>query len=107
MKLLVQPAYGWGWHTKEGVAADVPGEFELEATVLREGDPFDVALGQVRLAEHPLAEAWILLQQRHSPSDGNCNLMAFLDRPRTLGTSLTHDDAPHLTGFALVLRKQA
>jgi hypothetical protein len=82
MRLLVKPIYGWGWFGAEGDAVDVPAPFELEITVIEAGQPFGEALGRLQNdVRHPLSDLWILLSQRHSPHDGQCNLTAFAEKP--------------------------
>ncbi|HTW35432.1 MAG TPA: hypothetical protein VMD53_12515 [Rhizomicrobium sp.] len=81
MKLDVKPFYGWGWFDAKGGAVEVPPPFELDAQVIKQGQPFHSALGLASLPDHPLSNLWILLTQRHTTNDGDYNLSAFSEKP--------------------------
>ena len=86
-----------------GSPIDVPTPIELDATILKPGEPFQVALGQCGESSfHPLAGLWVQLSQRHAPSDGHCNLYAFSEMPETPKFPEPLRNEPVLTGFALV-----
>jgi hypothetical protein len=77
MKILVEPIYGWGWTDLRDQPVEVPGPFELEISIAKDGPVFSVGVG--RLADnfdHPLKGLWIRLSQRHTTIDGNYNLVA-------------------------------
>jgi hypothetical protein len=84
VKLIVNPFNGWGWFDDTN-AVDVPPKFELDAEIVEPGEPFRAVLGKLPKDGHPLEGMWILLSQRHSPYDGDCNLRAFIERP-TIGS---------------------
>jgi hypothetical protein len=77
MKLLVEPIYGWGWTDLHGQSVEVPEQFVLDASVLKEGQPFYAAAGRLENnGQHPFHGLWILLSQRHTIHDGAYNISA-------------------------------
>jgi hypothetical protein len=103
VKLLVKPIYGWGWYSADSNASvDVPPPFELDAEVIEASEPFRAVLGQLSKGDHLLSGLWILLSQRHSPHDGDCNLRAYAERPQ-IGAINEPISAKHtISGFASV-----
>jgi hypothetical protein len=100
MKLAIKPIYGWGWSGPEGPPAlDVPEPFDLDAPIVKQGTPFEIALGHVQVTGHPLDGLWIWLSPRHTPFDGFCNLQAFDKRPEPLERP---EEVSVISGFAKV-----
>ena len=100
MRLRVEPIYGWGWRDNEGNVMDVPSPFEIEAAVIVPGTKnglFEAALGYMEGTRHPLSGFWIFLSQRHSTSDGYCNLRAFRSRPILEDLSNAQMSLPSIT----------
>jgi hypothetical protein len=80
VKFFVKPVQGYGWFDG-GKAIDAPHPFELEIAAIKPGEPFSAALGKLETTGHTLSEKWILLSPRRQPYDGDCNLLAFADKP--------------------------
>jgi len=103
MRLQVKPIYGWGWRSsKENNAVDVPQPFEFDARIIKPGEPFDIAVGLFQDSKHPLGGHWIVLQQRHNPSDGACNLLVYVEDPSDENKK---GQKTVITGFADVVTK--
>ena len=101
MKLSVEPIYGWGWYDGNQTI-EAPAPFELATKVLEAGEPFHAAVGRYQVnSSHLLAGLWILLSQRHVPSDGQCNLQAFSEEPVMVKNALSVA-RPLITGYAKV-----
>jgi hypothetical protein len=98
MKLRVEPIYGWGWFDGE-IMMEVPMQFDLEVEFIEAGASFASALGHFNQSNHPLSGLWLLLAQRHTPHDGDCNLSAFNQKPNFPQISATLRDKPRITGF--------
>jgi len=101
VKLHVTPIGGWGWSDVQNSPVEVPTAFALEATVIEAGEPFRTALGHLGEIKHPLSNSWILLSQRHLPSDGHCNLYAFREKPVVPNIPEALTSKPLITGFAV------
>jgi hypothetical protein len=80
VRLIVTPAYGWGWFKSDGSAFDVPPPFAFDAEIIVAGLPFQMAQGRVE-GDNPFSGKWVVLLQRHSPADGECNLYVVPERP--------------------------
>jgi hypothetical protein len=102
MRLEIMPIYGWGWTDSNGAPVDVPLPFQLEVRIFKEGEPFRAAMGyNASDMDHPLANCWIVLLQRHNPNDGNYNLLSYEEEPVFAGDDFHPLRQTRMTGFAL------
>ena len=77
-QLAVKPGYGWGWFDKSGALIDVPAQF-----LARVNEADSTLIGQVLSGE--FADWSIELSPRHSPWDGDVNVILKKDNRQVSG----------------------
>jgi hypothetical protein len=77
-ELSVKPGYGWGWFDESGTTVDVPGEFMASVNQTESR-----LIGQVLSGEF---SDWVIeLSPRHSPWDGDVNVILKKDKREVSG----------------------
>jgi hypothetical protein len=80
----------------------VPPEFDLVAEIIIPGNPFRMAQGHLT-DDHPLSGLWIVLLDRHEPSDGACNLYAVAEKLIVPESPVPFAQEREITGYANIV----